>query len=148
MQDNIQNQRIGKITQVIGPVVDVSFPPGELPPIYTALAISNPSIDSRVDNLIVEVAQHLGENTVRTIAMDSTDGLVRGMPVKDTGSQITVPVGVGTLGRIMNVIGQPIDEVGPIPHDKRYPIHRHPHPLRNNRPPSRCLKPELRSSIC
>jgi F-type H+-transporting ATPase subunit beta len=126
MQDNIQNQRIGKITQVIGPVVDVSFPPGELPPIYTALAISNPSIDSRVDNLIVEVAQHLGENTVRTIAMDSTDGLVRGMPVKDTGSQITVPVGVGTLGRIMNVIGQPIDEVGPIPHDKRYPIHRHP----------------------
>ena len=82
----------GRITQVIGPVVDVEFPPGALPEIYTALAVTNPGIDARHDNLVVEVAQHLGENTARCIAMDSTEGLVRGMPVKNTGAPITMPV--------------------------------------------------------
>ncbi len=117
----------GKITQVIGPVVDVEFPPGGLPEIYTALAISNPGIDSRADNLIVEVAQHLGENTARCVAMDSTDGLVRGMLVKDTGSPITMPVGKEVLGRILNVVGDPVDELGPVHARERRPIH-HPPP--------------------
>ena len=87
---NVQN---GKITQVIGPVVDVEFPPGALPDIYTALSVTNPAIDARQDNLVIEVSQHLGENTARCISMDSTDGLVRGMPVKNTGDNIAMPVG-------------------------------------------------------
>jgi F-type H+-transporting ATPase subunit beta len=115
---------IGKITQVIGPVVDVEFAPGELPPIYNALKITNPAISSQEWNLIVEVAQHLGENTVRCIAMDSTEGLVRGMDVQDTGDGIKVPVGPQTLGRILNVVGEPVDEAGPIEATTYYPIHR------------------------
>jgi len=118
----------GRITQVIGPVVDVEFPPGALPEIYTALAVTNPGIDERPDNLIVEVAQHLGEGTARCVAMDSTDGLVRGMPVKNTGSPITMPVGKEVLGRILNVIGDPVDERGPVNATQRRPIHR-PAPL-------------------
>src|SRR5512136_2924133 len=118
-QTQIQN---GKITQVIGPVVDVEFPPGALPEIYTALAVTNPGIDERSDNLVLEVAQHLGENTARTIAMDSTEGLVRGMPVKSTGAPIKMPVGKGVLGRIMNVVGEPVDERGPIAATRRLPI--------------------------
>lgn len=114
----------GKITQVIGAVLDVEFNPGELPNILNALTITNPSIDDKKDNLVVEVAQHLGENTVRCIAMDSTDGLVRGMEVTDTGAPISVPVGQGVLGRIMNVIGEPVDEAGPVKTDKKYSIHR------------------------
>ncbi|HKC51247.1 MAG TPA: F0F1 ATP synthase subunit beta, partial [Myxococcota bacterium] len=102
----------GKVLQVLGAVVDVEFPPGKLPEIFTALTISNPAIDARADNLVVEVAQHLGENAVRCIAMDTTDGLVRGMGVRNTGSPITMPVGAGTLGRIMNVVGEPVDEGG------------------------------------
>ena len=98
----------GKITQVIGPVVDVEFEPGKLPEIYHALKLSNPAISSDEWNLVVEVAQHLGENTVRAIAMDSTDGLVRGQDVLDTGAQILMPVGKNTLGRIMNVVGEAI----------------------------------------
>src|SRR3989339_319147 len=94
----------GKVTQVIGPIVDVQFAEG-LPEIYTALKITNPSINAKEWNLIVEVAQHLGESTVRCVAMDSTDGLVRGMEVMDSGEGITVPVGPETLGRIINVIG-------------------------------------------
>jgi F-type H+-transporting ATPase subunit beta len=116
----------GHITQVIGPVVDVEFPPGALPEIYTALALTNPSIDARPDNLVVEVAQHLGENTARCIAMDATDGLVRGMSVKNTGAPITMPVGKEVLGRILNVIGEPVDERGPVKASKRNPIHRPP----------------------
>jgi F-type H+/Na+-transporting ATPase subunit beta len=115
---------IGRITQVIGPVVDVEFENTSVPSIYTALKISNPAISSQPWNLVVEVAQHLGENTVRCIAMDSTDGLVRGMEVQDTGAPITVPVGPQTLGRILNVIGEPVDEAGPVETSKRYPIHR------------------------
>jgi F-type H+-transporting ATPase subunit beta len=118
------SQNIGKITQVIGAVVDVEFEPGKLPPIYNALKVTNPAIDDRELNLVLEVAQHLGENAVRTIAMDGTDGLVRGQQVVDTGNQIVMPVGRKTLGRIMNVIGEAIDEMGPIGHEKEYPIHR------------------------
>ena len=84
------NEKAGKVTQVIGPVVDVAFPPGTLPEIYTALLLTNPSINDKADNLTVEVAQHLGEDTARCIAMDSTEGLIRGQPVKNTGSPITV----------------------------------------------------------
>ncbi len=120
------NVQSGKITQVIGPVVDVEFPAGGLPDIYTALSVTNPGIDTRQDNLVIEVAQHLGENTVRCVAMDATDGLVRGMPVKNTGSVITVPVGKGVLGRILNVVGDPVDERGPVTATKRFPIHRPP----------------------
>ncbi len=116
----------GKITQVIGPVVDVQFPPGSLPALQTALTISNPGIDSRPDNLVVEVALDLGEDTVRCVAMDSTDGLVRGAPVKNTGSPISMPVGKATLGRILNVIGEPVDELGPVKAVRRLPIHRPP----------------------
>ncbi|MBT5186070.1 MAG: F0F1 ATP synthase subunit beta [Kordiimonadaceae bacterium] len=107
----------GHVVQVIGAVVDVKFD-GELPAILSAL-----ELDNNGNRLVLEVAQHLGENTVRTIAMDSSDGLVRGMPVRDTGSQISVPVGPKTLGRIMNVIGEPIDERGPIGHTEVAPIH-------------------------
>ena len=103
----------GKVLQVTGPVVDVQFPPGALPEIFTALRLTNPGIDDRTENLVLEVAQHLGENTVRTIAMDTTDGLVRGQVARNTGDVIRVPVGVATLGRIMNVIGEPVDERGP-----------------------------------
>ena len=109
---------VGKITQVLGAVVDVQFP-AELPAIMNALHVK---IEGR--NLVLEVAQHLGERTVRTIAMDTTDGLVRGTEVEDTGAGISVPVGNGTLGRILNVIGEPIDERGPVPHEKTYTIHR------------------------
>jgi F-type H+-transporting ATPase subunit beta len=114
----------GKIVQVLGPVVDVEFQPGALPEIFTALRVSNVGIDEREDNLVLEVAQHLGENTVRTIAMDTTDGLVRGQPARNTGDVIRVPVGSATLGRIMNVIGDPVDARGPIEAQTHYPIHR------------------------
>ena len=115
---------LGKITQVLGAVVDVEFADGSLPSIYNALKITNPAISEEKWNLIVEVAQHLGESTVRCIAMDSTEGLVRGMEVIDSGEGITVPVGPETLGRIINVIGEPVDEGGPIQAKKRFPIHR------------------------
>ena len=115
---------VGKITQVTGAVVDVEFSDGSIPPIYNALKITNPAISDQEGNLIVEVAQHLGENTVRCIAMDGTDGLVRGMDAVDTGEGITVPVGEETLGRIINVIGEPIDDGPPIQAKTRLPIHR------------------------
>ncbi len=119
----------GRVTQVMGPVVDVEFPPGSLPELYTSLKLTNPGIDDREFNLVVEVAMHLGENTVRCIAMDTTDGLVRNQAVLNTGEPITVPVGPGTLGRIMNVIGESVDERGPIESDSRHPIHRLPPPF-------------------
>jgi F-type H+-transporting ATPase subunit beta len=120
---NVANEN-GKVVQVMGPVVDVEFPPGSLPEIFTALRVSNVGIDDREDNLVLEVAQHLGENTVRTIAMDTTDGLVRGQRARNTGDVIRVPVGPATLGRIMNVIGEPVDARGPIEAQTSYPIHR------------------------
>ncbi|MBA2882359.1 F-type H+-transporting ATPase subunit beta [Desulfosalsimonas propionicica] len=117
-------ENMGKITQVMGPVVDVEFEQGKLPEILTALLITNPSINDQEDNLVVEVAQHLGDNVVRTVAMDITDGLVRGMPVKDTGNPIMVPVGEPALGRVLNVVGRPVDGLGPVSNEKMSPIHR------------------------
>ena len=124
MTATVQSQ--GKVTQVLGPVVDVEFPPGDLPEIFTALRVSNPSLGKEEGNLVLEVAQHLGENTVRTIAMDSTDGLARGVTVRNTGSPIVVPVGKATLGRILNVVGEPVDERGPVKATEHWPIHRAP----------------------
>ena len=116
----------GRITQVIGPAVDVEFPSGQLPAILSALRVSNPSIDDREGNLVLEVASHIGENTVRTVAMDSTDGLVRGQDVLDTGAPIQMPVGTSVLGRILNVTGDPVDEQGPVNAPSSLPIHREP----------------------
>jgi F-type H+-transporting ATPase subunit beta len=121
-------ENIGTITQVMGPVVDVAFEQGQLPNILTALLVTNPAINDEEDNLVIEVAQHLGDNVVRTIAMDVTDGLVRGMPVKDTGSPIQMPVGEASLGRVLNVVGRPVDGLGPVSQDNMMPIHR-PAPL-------------------
>src|ERR1700753_2657029 len=114
----------GRVVQVIGAVVDIEFD-GHLPPILSALeTINTDQKTGKPFRLVLEVAQHLGENTVRTIAMDTSEGLTRGQDVVDTGSPITVPVGPATLGRIMNVIGEPVDEAGPIVSNHRAPIHR------------------------
>ena len=115
---------IGKVVQVIGPVIDVAFEEGNLPNIMNAITITNPTINDEEDNLIVEVAQHLGDNVVRCIAMDITDGMVRGMAAKDTGAPITVPVGQECLGRILNVVGRPVDGLGPVVAKNKMPIHR------------------------
>jgi ATP synthase F1 beta subunit len=117
-EEVITGEDIGHITQVIGAVVDVRFPAGHLPPVLNALEVLSHDI-----KLILEVAQHLGDGVVRTIALDSTDGLRRGQPVRDTGAPISVPVGEATLGRILNVIGEPIDKRGPVATDLRMPIH-------------------------
>lgn len=116
----------GKVIQVMGPVVDVEFREGKPPEIYNALKLTNPAISEKEQNLTLECSQHIGDEVVRCIAMDSTDGLVRGMEVLDTGVPITVPVGRATLGRILNVVGEPVDELGEVKTDKRYPIHREP----------------------
>jgi F-type H+-transporting ATPase subunit beta len=123
---------VGKIVQIIGPVVDVAFEDSELPAILSAieverdpdLSLSEQKRKIGTGRLVLEVQQHLGENTVRTVAMDSTEGLVRGMKVRNTGQPIAVPVGPGTLGRVLNIIGEPIDELGPVSATKHYPIHR------------------------
>jgi len=114
----------GKVVQVIGPVVDVEFPDGKLPKILSALKVSNPGISAARDNLTLEVAAHLGESTVRAVAMDTTDGLVRGTVVVDTGAPIAMPVGPECLGRILNVIGDPVDDGPPVRTKMRMPIHR------------------------
>ena len=116
----------GKVVQILGPVVDVEFTSGVLPPITTALRVTNKSVDNNEWNLVLEVAQHLGNNEVRAIAMDTTDGLVRGQEVKNTENMILAPVGDKVLGRIMNVVGDPIDEAGPIESQDKWPIHREP----------------------
>lgn len=131
MSATSKDQNLGRIKQVIGPVVDLEFDTGKLPEIYHAVKVTNPSNGGGEYNLVLEVAQHLGENTVRTIAMDATDGLVRGQPALDTGNQIMMPVGREALGRIMNVIGEAIDEAGPINNKKSYPIHRKPPAFRD-----------------
>ena len=115
---------MGKIVQVIGNVVDVEFEEGKLPELLTALLVTNPGIDDAEDNLVLEVAQHLGDNVVRTVGMDTSDGLVRGMLCKDTGKPIMMPVGKAVLGRILNVVGRPVDGLGPVGTDERMPIHR------------------------
>jgi F-type H+-transporting ATPase subunit beta len=122
MADNI-----GRIVQVIGPVVDVEFDPEQLPELYTALEIKTAGNGGPAVRVIAEVQQHIGRNQVRAVAMSSTDGLVRGMDVLDTGGPITIPVGEAALGRVLNVIGEPVDEGAPIPDDvERWPIHREP----------------------
>ena len=120
---------IGSVVQVIGPVIDVEFKEQELPPIFTAIRVTSEGFDvpDPID-IIAEVEQHLGEGRVRAVAMQPTDGLVRGMKATDTGAPISVPVGREMLGRIVNVIGQPVDEQGPVKASKSYPIHR-PAPL-------------------
>ncbi|MDY7033425.1 MAG: F0F1 ATP synthase subunit beta [Thermodesulfobacteriota bacterium] len=114
----------GTVVQVIGPVLDIRFSEDTLPPIFGALELTNPAINDKENNLIVEVAQHIGDNTVRCISMGTTDGLMRGKEAFYRGNQITMPVGQETLGRVINVIGEPVDEMGPIVTKKRYPIHR------------------------
>ena len=120
------SEQLGRVSQVLGPVVDVYFEGGDLPEINTALKISNPAINDNDWNLTLEVAQHLGQGTVRAIAMDTTDGLVRGQNVQNTGAPILVPVGEATLGRIMNVTGEAVDEKGDISLDLARPIHAMP----------------------
>jgi len=122
-------ERIGHVTQISGPAVDVQFVEGAMPPIYEALkVVSDGFTVPNPVNVILEVQQHLGEGRVRCVAMEATEGMVRGMRVIDQGGPISVPVGRGTLGRVMNVIGQPVDQLGPIEHTKTMPIHR-PAPL-------------------
>src|SRR6204780_1140520 len=118
-------ENIGHVVQIAGPAGDVQFPEGKLPPIYQAVRVVSDgfTVPSPV-NVILEVQQHLGEGRVRCIAMEATEGMVRGMKVIDTGGPITVPVGRGTLGRVMNVIGEPVDQLGPVEYEKRMPIHR------------------------
>jgi F-type H+-transporting ATPase subunit beta len=116
----------GSITQIIGPVIDVEFPEGMLPEINTALKVSNPSINGDPWNLTLEVAQHVGQSTVRAVAMDSTDGLSRGLPVQNTNGPIQMPVGKEVLGRILNVVGAPVDNKGPVTAKKYSSIHRKP----------------------
>ena len=117
--------QIGKVVQVIGPVMDVEFEPGKLPEIYNALRIDHPGNGGTPVRLVAEVQQHIGRNQVRAVAMSTTDGVVRGMEVVDTGQAITVPVGEAALGRILNVLGEPVDEGPPIPDNvERWPIHR------------------------
>src|SRR6202795_4824194 len=123
---NGTNGHVGRVVQIIGPVVDVEFTESYLPPIYQALRITSDGFDVPAPiNVIAEVQQHLGEGRVRAVSMLPTDGMVRGMKATDTGGPITVPVGEGTLGRVMNVIGDPVDNLGDIPHEQRYPITRH-----------------------
>ncbi|GJM16984.1 MAG: ATP synthase subunit beta [Thermodesulfobacteriota bacterium] len=122
MDTNTNN--MGKVVQIMGPVLDVEFKDSELPPIYTALKLTNHLINDEEWNLIVEVAQQLGGNRVRCIAMDSTEGLIRGQDALNTGDGITVPVGKEALGRMVNVVGEPIDEAGPVATKMRWPIHR------------------------
>lgn len=121
---DFEYKSVGKIVQVIGPVVDVEFEDGQLPPIYNALRIYDESANNTKVDIYVEVEQHLGENRVKAISMQPPEGLIRGMNVYDTGNPIMVPVGKETLGRVMNVLGQPVDEQGPIKANKYYPIHR------------------------
>ena len=118
------SKQSGKISQVLGAVIDVTFPSGNLPAIGTALKATNKTINDQEGNLTLEVAQHLGDNIVRTIAMDSSDGLIRGQEVVNTGAGLMMPVGEGTLGRVMNVLGEPIDEAGPVKAVKMMPIIR------------------------
>ena len=124
MSTEASSNRLGTVQQVLGAVVDVEFADGQLPAILNALKLTNDTIDDNNENLTLEVAQHLGENVVRTIALGTTDGLVRGTEVRDTGDKVLMPVGEGTLGRVMNLLGDPIDEAGPINTDKYNPIHR------------------------
>ena len=125
MATAVATHNIGKVVQVIGPVLDVEFETEHLPEIYNALTITGTAPDGSQIDVVVEVQQHVGRNQVRAVAMSSTDSVVRGMDVVDTGAPISVPVGEAALGRILNVLGQPVDNGAPIPADApRWPIHR------------------------
>src|SRR6202034_3905448 len=116
---------IGRVVQVIGPVVDVEFQEHHLPEIHNAVRITSEGFDvPEPIDIVAEVAQHLGESRVRCVAMKPTEGLVRGMKAEELGEPISVPVGRGTLGRVLNVLGEPVDNLGPVKYEKRYPIHR------------------------
>ena len=119
-----QTHTIGKVVQVIGPVLDVQFDPEHLPEIYNAVELEWTGDEGESHRLVCEVAQHIGRHQVRAVAMDSTDGVRRGMDVRDTGQAISVPVGEAPLGRILNVLGEPVDEAGPVESAERWPIHR------------------------
>jgi len=126
----VATQMVGKVVEVIGPVVVVAFEEHQLPPIYNAVEIVSEGFDvPQPIKVIAEVEQHLGEGRVKCVAMEATDGMVRGMKATDLGGPITVPVGPGTLGRVMNVVGEPVDKLGPIAYETRLPIHRHAPPL-------------------
>jgi F-type H+-transporting ATPase subunit beta len=128
----------GRVVQVIGPTVDVEFAPDELPEIYNAVIIRD---EAKKIDLTAEVALHVGDNTVRCVALASTDGIVRGMEALDTGASITVPVGETCLGRVLNLLGQPIDEMGDMPDGvKRYPIHRDPPSFEEQEPAARVFE--------
>ena len=124
----------GKVVQVIGPTIDAEFEPEHLPEIYNALSLSWEDDDGTVHDLVCEVAQHIGRNQVRAVAMDATDGVTRGMEVVDTGHPISAPVGEASLGRILNVLGEPVDELGPVDAKERWPIHRKSPTLQNLEP--------------
>ncbi len=130
MSTQAKTERIGRVVQVIGPVIDVEFKGMELPEIYNAIRITSEGYETPIEvNIIAEVEQHIGEDRVRCVSMHPTDGLARGMKAYDLGRPIEVPVGEVTLGRLMNVVGEPVDHLGPIKTEKKYPIHRTPPPL-------------------
>ncbi|MGQ9470734.1 MAG: F0F1 ATP synthase subunit beta [Candidatus Aminicenantales bacterium] len=130
MASQVKSDRIGRVIQVIGPVIDVEFKGMELPEIYNAIRITSEGYETPLEvNIIAEVEQHIGEDRVRCVSMHPTDGLARGMKAYELGRPIEVPVGEATLGRLMNVVGEPVDHLGPIKAEKKYPIHRLPPPL-------------------
>ena len=143
---------IGKVVQVIGPVLDVEFDSGHLPDIYNALSLKSSGDGGNDIDLVVEVQQHIGRGMVRTVSMTSTDGVTRGMDVVDTGGPISVPVGPPVLGRIINVLGEPVDEQGPITAEEgeveRWSIHREPPRSTNSSPRPRFSRRASRSSTC
>jgi F-type H+-transporting ATPase subunit beta len=135
MADQTENGGgVGEVVQVIGPVIDARFEPDEMPELYNAIALEWTDESGEERRLVCEVAQHIGRNQVKAVAMDSTDGVRRGMEVRDTGRPITAPVGEAPLGRIMNVLGEPVDEQGPIGEDERWSIHRDPPELASQEP--------------
>ena len=121
---SISTQSVGRITQIIGPVLDVSFPPGQIPNIYNAIVVRGKNAAGQEVAVTCEVQQLLGDHCVRAVSMNATDGLMRGMDVQDTGNPLTVPVGEATLGRIFNVLGEPVDNLGPVEAKQGSPIHR------------------------
>ncbi|MDE2719885.1 MAG: F0F1 ATP synthase subunit beta [Gemmatimonadales bacterium] len=134
MSEGSTERGTGKVVQVIGPTIDAEFEPEHLPEIYNALSVSWEDDDGTVHDLVCEVAQHIGRNQVRAVAMDATDGVTRGMEVVDTGHPISAPVGEASLGRILNVLGEPVDELGPVDATERWPIHRKSPTLQNLEP--------------
>ncbi|MYA32706.1 MAG: F0F1 ATP synthase subunit beta [Gemmatimonadales bacterium] len=134
MSEGSTERGTGKVVQVIGPTIDAEFEPEHLPEIYNALSVSWEDDDGTVHDLVCEVAQHIGRNQVRAVAMDATDGVTRGMEVVDTGHPISAPVGEASLGRILNVLGEPVDEMGPVEATERWPIHRKSPTLQNLEP--------------